>query len=267
MAVKNIILIFFLAPLFLLAQKKEVDSSIIEVKYYTTFLTDTTQVSSKKEDIMSLRIGQNSSIFRSDLRQKSDSISKSILAEAFTKSSKGVAVTPDLRGVNRPKFTQEVYLTNGKLLVYDKIRRNTFAFEPVNKINWQLINENKKISGYNCKKAVGKYGKRKIIAWYTLDIPFQEGPYTFKGLPGLIISLEDSKQYYTFLLKELKNVKKPIVVMNGAIETTFEKFNAKREEVKTDPVGTFSNLTNYKLSKEEEERIKANNKAKNNHLD
>jgi GLPGLI family protein len=266
MSIKSLIFILLLGPVIVFSQKKS-DSSIIEVKYYVKFLVDTLNVSSSKEDILSLRIGKTSSIFRSDLKQTSDSLSHKIIESAFIKGTSGNAVTPDLTGVNRPKFTQEVYYSDGRLLVFDKIRRNTFSFQPVNKIDWILSNESKIISGYNCKKATCQYGSKKITAWYTEEIPFQEGPYTFKGLPGLIVSLEDNKQYFTFLLKELKTVKKPIVPMNGAIETTFDKFNAKRQEVKNDPVGTFSALTNQKFSKEAEERIKANNRSKNNQLD
>ncbi len=268
MSVKNLISILLLLPFVVFSQKKDVDSSLVEVRYYVKFLSDTLNVSSVKEDILSLRIGKNSSIFRSDLKQSSDSLSHKIIESALLKGANGNTPTaPDLSGVRRPKFVQEVYHINGKTLIYDKIRRNIFAFEPSNKIDWQLINESKTVSGYACKKAITKYGNRNITAWYTTEIPFQEGPYTFKGLPGLIVSLEDDKQFYTFVLKELKQVKKPIIPINNAIETTYEKFNAKRQEVKNDPAGTFSTLTNYKLTKEQEQRIIENNKSKNNQLD
>jgi GLPGLI family protein len=267
MLIKNLIFITLLFPFIVFSQKKDVDSSVVEVKYYVKFLVDTLNISSAKEDILSLRIGKNSSIFRSDIKQSSDSLSHKIIENAFKKGTTGTPVAPDLSGIRRPKFIQEVYFSNGKALVYDKIRRNIFAFEPINKVDWQLINESKNISGYNCKKAITKYGKKNIIAWYTSEIPFQEGPYTFKGLPGLIVSLEDDKQYYTFILKELKQVKKPIIPITNAIETTFEKLNSKRQEVKNDPAGTFSNLTNYKLTKDQEHRIIENNKSKNNFLD
>ncbi len=256
----------FLLPSFVFSQKKP-DSSLVEVKYHVKFLGDTLNVSSAKEDILSLRIGKNSSIFRSDIKQASDSLSHKILEDAFRKVTNGNTVAPDLSGVNRPKFIQEVYYSNGKTLVYDKIRRNIFTFEPTNKISWTLVNESKSISGYHCKKAVTKYGSRNIIAWYTTEIPFQEGPYTFKGLPGIIVSLQDEKQYYSFVLKDLKQVKKPFIPMSNAIETTYEKFNGKRQEVRNDPARTFSNLTNYKLSKEQEQRIIDNNRSRNNQLD
>jgi GLPGLI family protein len=267
MSIKNIIylLLFLLSPLITFAQKK--DSSVIEVKYYAKFLQDTLNISSVKEDILSLRIGENRSIFRSDRTQKSDSLTHNILEKAFKSSISGDKSAPDLSAVIKPQFIQEVFYDNGKTLVYDKIRTNTFAFQPANKISWVLSNENKIISGYHCKKATCRYGNKDITAWYTSEIPFQEGPYTFKGLPGLIVSIEDSKQYYSFLLKELKRVKKPIVPKHGAIETTFEKFNAKRQEVKNDPVGTFNQTVNTPLSKSAEQRVIQNNKSKNNHLD
>jgi len=266
MSIKNLMYLFLLllSPFIVFAQK---DSSLVEVKYYAKFLQDTLNVSSVKEDILSLRIGKNSSIFRSNGKQSSDSLTHTILEAAFKRGVGGDVVVPDLSGVSKPQFVQEVYYSKGKILVYDKIRKDNFAFQPRNNIKWALIDESKVISGYSCKKAIGQYGNKNITAWYTTEIPFQEGPYTFKGLPGLIVSLEDSKGYFTFLLKELKEIKKPIIPINGAIETSFEKFDAKRQEVKNDPVGTFNALTNHKLSKEAEERIKANNRARNNHLD
>jgi GLPGLI family protein len=132
MPIKNLICIALLFPFIVFSQKRDVDSSVVEVKYYVKFLVDTLNVSSAKEDILSLRIGKNSSIFRSAIKQSSDSLSHKIIESALLKGSNSNAVTPDLSGVNRPKFTQEVYHSNGKTLVYDKIRRNVFAFEPAN---------------------------------------------------------------------------------------------------------------------------------------
>lgn len=44
-------------------------------------------------------------------------------------------------------------------------------------------------------------GGRQWIAWFTNEIPFQDGPFKFYGLPGLIVKLEDSEDYHKFLLK------------------------------------------------------------------
>ena len=43
-------------------------------------------------------------------------------------------------------------------------------------------------------KAVTEFAGRKWTAWFTEELPFQDGPYKFRGLPGLIVKLEDATQ-------------------------------------------------------------------------
>jgi len=52
---------------------------------------------------------------------------------------------------------------------------------------WQLLSEEKKIGDFLCKKAVND---KKITAWYCPDIPVNDGPYLYQGLPGLILEVE-----------------------------------------------------------------------------
>jgi GLPGLI family protein len=61
------------------------------------------------------------------------------------------------------------------------------------KINWILSNEEKIIKGYNCKQATCFYRGRNYTAWFAPEIPIPEGPYKFKGLPGLILEIEDDR--------------------------------------------------------------------------
>ena len=78
----------------------------------------------------------------------------------------------------------------------------------VPQFKWKLTQESKKIGNYICYKATTSIeistsrGKsiRKIIAWYTLQIPFNYGPKEYNGLPGLILELQQDK----LLLKALK---------------------------------------------------------------
>ena len=68
------------------------------------------------------------------------------------------------------------------------------------KYNWKITNETKKIGGYLCKKAVLKDGDNEIIAWFTSEIPSNEGPRNYYGLPGLILKVEDG----TVIIEALK---------------------------------------------------------------
>lgn len=57
--------------------------------------------------------------------------------------------------------------------------------------NWELLtDETKEILGHICNKAKLNYRGRKYEAYYTTDIPIQNGPYKFHGLPGLILEIK-----------------------------------------------------------------------------
>ena len=79
------------------------------------------------------------------------------------------------------------------------------------KYDWQLTNESKQIGKYTAIKAEanikeknskGKEENKKIVAWFTPEIPVGAGPQKFWGLPGLILELNNNgKEVY--LLKEI----------------------------------------------------------------
>lgn len=74
-------------------------------------------------------------------------------------------------------------------------------------LDWKLENESKKLNGYIVKKATAKLYNRKWVAWYAPDLPIQDGPYVFHGLPGLIIKIEDELKSQIFELTGIKNLK------------------------------------------------------------
>lgn len=84
------------------------------------------------------------------------------------------------------------------------IKEDAFAWD------WKLLGATKKIGDFNCQNASIKFRGRTFIAWFTIDIPVPFGPYKFKGLPGLILEINDSeKLWYMKAIKiNLKNSKK-----------------------------------------------------------
>ncbi|MCT2561924.1 GLPGLI family protein [Chryseobacterium herbae] len=247
-----------------LIHSQEIDSSRIECKYFTKFLIDTTDISTSKEEMTSLLIGDRISLFKSDAKATFDSLSRNNVAESMRK---GGNIVIDFSNIPKAYFIQEVLYKKNKATIYDKILKNVFAFESQNKINWKLIDETKTISNYICKKAVGKYGKRIVTAWYTQEIPFQEGPYNFKGLPGLIVEAYDDKNFYHFILKSLKKINKPIIPIKDCIETDYTKFSKKRHDFKEDPIGAFNVATGRTVTKDQQARIIKLHQSKNNYLE
>lgn len=63
--------------------------------------------------------------------------------------------------------------------------------ENLPKIKWELINEKKTISSFECQKAKGYFRGRAYFAWFTNDIPSWSGPWKLFGLPGAILEFKD----------------------------------------------------------------------------
>lgn len=114
-------------------------------------------------------------------------------------------------------------LKENKSIVEEEIFGKEFLIvESIEKPDWKLVNETKKIGEYNCFKAellIQVTEKRKeeykeflkkeetkpslfkmeepndktIVAWYTPEIPVSFGPKNYWGLPGLILEINEGE--------------------------------------------------------------------------
>lgn len=75
-----------------------------------------------------------------------------------------------------------------------------FVLETTDKLNWKLHDETKELAGYHLQKATTQFGGRHWTAWFTKDINLSEGPYKFRGLPGMIFQISDNKDQFDFTL-------------------------------------------------------------------
>ncbi len=64
--------------------------------------------------------------------------------------------------------------------------------------NWMLTNDKRTILGYHCKSAKLNFRGRNYLAWYTEEIPKNDGPANFSGLPGLILKITSDDGIYDF---------------------------------------------------------------------
>lgn len=119
----------------------------------------------------------------------------------------------------------------------------TLGYKEMIKLDWQIQKEKQKIGEYNSQRTTLDFGGRKWIAWFCSDIPFNDSPYKFHGLPGLIIKVEDDKNNYSFTLKGNKKIYKPIenslinTFTNGSVKIVEkEKFIKAFKNYKQDPL-------------------------------
>ena len=106
----------------------------------------------------------------------------------------------------------QVYLWNGReeVIINDFSQQtykhymlaavNYYYTEKIQYPNWHLIEEQQIINGLQCQKATCYFGGRNYTAWFTNEIPISTGPWKLHGLPGAIVRVYDSQEYFTYEL-------------------------------------------------------------------
>lgn len=78
--------------------------------------------------------------------------------------------------------------------------------EPIPKFDWELIDRDSLVCSYPCKKARTTFRGRYWTVWYTLDLPYSDGPWKLGGLPGLILKAEESEGDFAFVAYKIIQV-------------------------------------------------------------
>ncbi|MCD9853238.1 GLPGLI family protein [Epilithonimonas sp. JDS] len=249
--------------------------------YDYQFQTDSTDSQTKKSELMVLDIDKKGSKYYSEYVFQNDSLMNAHFAkntathsdDPFPMSGKEGVITykilksyPDFR-INHI-MTLDMTLYNASQQV---------------KMNWKILPEKDKIGDWSIQKAETDFAGRHWIAWFSSEIPVQDGPYKFHGLPGLIVKLEDKSGYYKFELKGIKNNilernilvsewEKPILIDYKKYQTIYKNYrkdptaNFRRksqegEVYMTDDAGNKINMSEMIKSQERQalEQIKKNN--------
>lgn len=179
-----------------------------------------------------------------------------------------------------------VRLKNSNINSNYTLINDVFVYDTENKINWNLEKETKKFENYTLQKATTTFGGRKWTAWFCKEINISEGPYKFRGLPGIIFQIYDDENNFDFtLVKSFKLSstyktpfiesfygQKPIKITQENIDKMLmneykDPYHETREEFKKNPNTTFSingvdikNISQFKELTESRQRyIRENN--------
>lgn len=140
---------------------------------------------------------------------------------------------------------------------YDVLENVVLKLSSKNTQNWKLTNEKKKVKDLNMQKATTNWGGRNWTAWFTTDIPFQEGPYKFHGLPGLITELYDDKNNYKFELVKTQKIANPKgnmyidYMVKSSVAVDDKKYKDSKLKYYDSPVNYLRNATQQTRSNEE----------------
>ncbi|TDN95678.1 GLPGLI family protein [Salegentibacter sp. 24] len=89
---------------------------------------------------------------------------------------------------------------------YEIIRDKLRYEEDLNQFAWKILPESKTIQGYKAQKASTSFAGRNYLAWFTSEIPIDDGPYKFNGLPGLILEISDTENHYNYKLQSFEKL-------------------------------------------------------------
>lgn len=203
--------------------------------YQVTMKSDAGNKNDSKTENAYLDISGEKSLFYSENRAKRDSIMQQTFqsggARSFNRDQMEGLRSNINYSIEKDKKTQET-------LFKDRLGRDIYTYEEDRPLNWKILSETTKIGEYKVQKAETDFAGRKWIAWFTTDLPYQDGPYKFGGLPGLIVKAEDDKGDYSFdLMKNYKIADIPTLNQFGnTIKVKRTDFVKQQEKYIKDPM-------------------------------
>ena len=267
--------ILALAFTFVFAQNKRF---IYEYK----FIPDSTNVEDVKTEMMFLDTSKEGSKYYSYTVFNSDSLMKVDLEKQLAATG-SINVRSDMqKGSVRYSVTKTYpdYKTN----LHRRLSMDAYSISDDRKINWKISSEKEKIGEWNAQKAEADFAGRHWVAWFSTEIPIQDGPYKFHGLPGLIVKIEDKTGSHKMELRGIKNIQGDLninVFEAKEIAINSKQFQKVIKEYENDPtkgikqmqmggatiVMTGKDGTTSKIAKEQEERLKNQIKKDNNRIE
>jgi GLPGLI family protein len=208
--------------------------SNLNIYYQLKFTKDIRSLQNARETLCILQIGDSYSKFCEMNTLKKDSLS-----EKFSRRETVGKIEMNKLLEYNSIFPIVILKSNiqGKIVYQNQVVRKYEYEEKQPELKWKIQNDSKKILNYNCKKAVTHYRGRDFIAWYTSEIPVNNGPYVFEGLPGIILEIEDSERKYEFVAVGID--KKPIDIYlrneNNILKVTREKFREIQKNYHDNP--------------------------------
>lgn len=167
--------------------------------YEYKFVSDSTKKDESKTELMFLDVAKKGSKFFSRNLFVSDSL--------LQVQNKGGNRDFSKIKFGTIGFKVEKSYPDYKVIFFNRLDMDEYKVSDERKLNWKILQDKEKIGEFNAQKAIADFAGRKWIAWFVSDIPIQDGPYKFHGLPGLIVKIEDETKSHSFVLKEIKNLK------------------------------------------------------------
>lgn len=123
------------------------------------------------------------------------------------------------RGDEVPNRSVSIYVFKNfdeqKKTVYDDYSDQFAKYkESFGEMQWEIVPDSTiTLLGYECILARSSYHGREWNVWFTPEVPVQDGPWKFAGLPGLILKANESKGIHSFTVNGIESTEEEILGM------------------------------------------------------
>lgn len=199
--------------------------------YEVLMKSNASDLSATQKELAFLDVSGIRSVFYGENNYKRDSVMQRMRETRNFSSAEMAGLRSDIG------YRIEKDLSEQKILYTGRIGRDQYQYEEDRKMNWKILPETAVIGSYKTQKAETEFAGRKWSAWFTQDIPLQEGPYKFSGLPGLIVKVEDADGHYEFNLKEVKKIAAPAMFVSrgNIVQLKRADFEKQMQKFRADP--------------------------------
>ena len=245
---------------------KTIDTARLLVLYDLTFVEDSTRTDLPRRETMMLLIGKKLSLFKSYNCYRADLMMRQkekdgLLQEWFESSASKDFAHRFMYEIFKNYPNEELTWTE-HLFLTGSFRYN----EPMELFRWETHEDTMEIQGYVAQKATCSYGGRQWVAWFTDELPFNDGPYKFNGLPGLILKVADTRNHYCFdfVSVEVPDQGTPIEWQKtNYVDTTKQGFFKAEDELRENILSHFDERT----SAADQKQIHGVMKSRNNPIE
>ncbi len=190
-----------------------IDSVTLRVTYSANYKTE--QEQKIKDDVQVLEIGNKSSKYYSRYDYIYRHINDSLEKEGLDVAERSIRMRKEgsTSGDNYQVFKN--YPEKGELTYTYIIFNFLYIYEEdMPAMKWDLVEGDTIIGEYACKKAVCELRGRKWTAWYSIDLPYDDGPWKLCGLPGLILDAAESEGIFSFKFAGIERCNDPMTFAN-----------------------------------------------------
>lgn len=225
-------------------ERKTLDQGAIRVFYEATSVKNPSAPEKTGKDYMVLVVGEKGiSRYYDDNIRRRDSIVNEVMKTGAANVNIGHVLQENR--ISMSGSPQEVFKNYpaGKMTVTDRIMTTDYLHEEeLGEVVWEILPDTRDILSYTCQKARAAFRGREYEAWFAPTLPLNDGPWKFCGLPGLILSVKDSANHYTFEAIGIENYTQPVTFAERKyLKTSRKEVEKVKKRFTEDPMGFISN--------------------------